>query len=68
LISSHKVSDPLGVIEAEGACGRFRFESFAHAAPNDPKTSLLTAYSLLQCARLGQGLPVLDLMESAHAH
>lgn len=68
LISSRKVSDPVGVIEAEGHCGRFRFESFANAAPDNPKTSLLTAYSLLQCARLGQGLPVLDLMENADAH
>ncbi|MCC7274492.1 MAG: aspartate dehydrogenase [Alphaproteobacteria bacterium] len=62
LVSSRKVSDPLGVIEAAGAFGRMRYETFAHAAPANPKTSLLTAYSLLQCARLGQGIPVLDLL------
>ncbi len=68
LISSREVTEPLGVIDADGACGRFRFESLAHAAPDNPKTSLLTAYSLLQCARLGQGLPVLELMERPDAH
>lgn len=62
LVSSRKVSDPLGVIEAEGSFGRLRYETFAHAAPANPKTSLLTAYSLLQCARLGQGIPVLELL------
>lgn len=62
LVSSPNVTDPLGVIEAEGACGRFRFESYAYAAADNPKTSLLTAFSLLQCARLGQGLPVFDLL------
>jgi aspartate dehydrogenase len=63
LVSSRALSDPLGVIEAEGAFGRFRFEIFARAAPGNPKTSLLTAHSLLQCARLGIGLPVLALMD-----
>jgi len=57
LVSSRKVSDPLGVIEAHGAFGRFLFEVFALASPSNPKTSALTAYSLLQCARLGLGAP-----------
>ncbi|MDP1616327.1 aspartate dehydrogenase [Phenylobacterium sp.] len=57
LISSRKVTDPLGVITAEGDFGRFLFEIFAVAAPDNPKTSALTAHSLLQCARLGIGLP-----------
>ena len=61
LVSSRKVTDPLGVIEAEGAFGRFRFEVLALAAPSNPKTSALTAYSLLQCVRLDAGLPVLLL-------
>lgn len=56
LVSSRRVTDPLGVIEAEGAFGRFLFEIFAVAAPGNAKTSALTAYSLLQCARLGFGL------------
>ena len=63
LVSSRAVTDPLGVIEANGACGRFKFESYAYAAPDNPKTSLLTAYSLLQCARLGLGVPISDLLK-----
>jgi len=61
LISSRDVSDPLGVIEASGAFGRFRFEILALATEANPKTSALTAYSLLQAARLGNALPVLEL-------
>lgn len=67
LVSSRKITDPLGVIEAEGRFGRMRFETFAYASPANPKTSLLTAYSLLQCARLGQGIPVLDLLQGSRA-
>ena len=57
LVSSRKVDDPLGVIEAEGAFGRFRFECLARASPTNPKTSAITADSLLACARLGIGIP-----------
>jgi len=57
LISSRKVDDPLGVIEASGAFGEFRFECLAKASPSNPKTSAITADSLLQCARLGIGIP-----------
>lgn len=63
LVASDRVTAPLGVIEAEGAFGTFRFETFAHAAPDNPKTSLLTAYSLLQCGRLDQGAPIFDLLQ-----
>jgi aspartate dehydrogenase len=62
LVSSRRVTDPLGVIEAEGAFGHFRFDIFARAAADNPKTSALTAYSLLQCARLGNGLPIFRLL------
>jgi len=62
LVSSRRVSDPLGLIEADGAFGHFRFDIFARAAAGNPKTSALTAYSLLQCARLGNGLPVQRLL------
>lgn len=65
LVSSRKLDDPLGVIEAEGDFGRFTFEIFALAAPDNPKTSLLTAHSLLQCARLGVGIPVFELADQA---
>ncbi|MEI9852009.1 MAG: aspartate dehydrogenase [Sphingomonas sp.] len=61
LVSSRAVDDPLGVIEAEGAFGRFRFEILALASPSNPKTSALTGYSLLQCARLGGAWPVAAL-------
>jgi aspartate dehydrogenase len=61
LLSSREVSDPLGLIEASGKFGRFRFEILALATAANPKTSALTAYSLLQAARLGTGLPVLEL-------
>ena len=57
LISSRKIEDPLGVIEAEGAFGSFRFECLARASPANPKTSAITADSLLACARLGIGIP-----------
>jgi aspartate dehydrogenase len=62
LVSSRKVSDPLGVIEAEGAFGRFLFEIFGKASASNPKTSALTAYSLLQSARLDIALPALRLI------
>ncbi|MFN3796332.1 MAG: aspartate dehydrogenase [Sphingobium yanoikuyae] len=61
LVSSRRVDDPLGVIEAEGAFGRFRFDILALASPSNPKTSALTGYSLLQCARLGGAWPVTEL-------
>lgn len=67
LVASRKITDPLGVIEAEGACGRFRLETLAYAAPSNAKTSLLTANSLLQCARLGQGIPIGPLMSETIA-
>lgn len=62
LVSSRRISDPLGVIEAEGAFGHFRFDIFARASADNPKTSALTAFSLLQCARLGNGLPIFRLL------
>jgi aspartate dehydrogenase len=63
LVSSRKVADPLGVIEAHGAFGRFLFETLGAASAGNPKTSALTAYSLLQSARLGFALPVLQLID-----
>ncbi len=61
LVSSRRVTDPLGVIEAEGAFGSFRFEILALATPENPKSSALTGFSLLQCARLGGSWPVRGL-------
>jgi aspartate dehydrogenase len=53
LVSDPEASGPLGVIEAEGDFGRFRFEILAYASPRNPKTSLLTAHSLLMALREG---------------
>lgn len=63
LVSSRLVADPLGVIDAEGAFGRFHFDILALATPTNPKTSALTGYSLLQCARLGGGWPIANLTQ-----
>ncbi|MET0534538.1 MAG: aspartate dehydrogenase [Steroidobacter sp.] len=61
LVSSRNVTDPLGRIDARGVFGHFRFDIFARAAADNPKTSALTAYSILQCARLGGALPIAGL-------
>ena len=66
LVSSRNVTDPLGRIEARGAFGHFRFDIFARAAADNPKTSALTAYSILQCARLGGALPIAGLCRDRH--
>lgn len=58
LVSSRKVTGPLGVIEASGAFGWFDFRISANAFPSNPKSSMLTAYALLQSARLGIGIPL----------
>ncbi len=47
LVSDPKISGPLGIIEASGAFGTFRFEILAYASPKNPKTSLLTAHSII---------------------
>jgi aspartate dehydrogenase len=53
LVSDPSSTGPLGIIEAEGAFGRFRFEILAYASPANPKTSLITAHSLLLAGREG---------------
>jgi len=47
LVSDPAASGPLGVVEAEGEFGRMRFEILAYASPRNPKTSLLTAHSMI---------------------
>jgi aspartate dehydrogenase len=47
LVSDPAASGPLGIVEAEGTFGRMRFEILAYASPQNPKTSLLTAHSML---------------------
>jgi aspartate dehydrogenase len=46
LVADPALTAPLGIIEAEGEFGRFRFETLAFASPANPKTSVLTAYSM----------------------
>jgi aspartate dehydrogenase len=53
LVSDPQASGPLGVIEAQGEFGTLRFEILAYASPRNPKTSLLTAHSLLAAVRDG---------------
>lgn len=52
LVSDPAASGPLGIIEAEGDFGRMRFEILAYASRN-PKTSTLTAHSMVMALREG---------------
>ena len=52
-MSDPSATGPLGIIEAEGAFGRMRFEILAYASPRNPKTSLLTAHSIYAALREG---------------
>ena len=58
LVSDPGAPGPLGIIEASGAFGTFRFEILAYASPTNPKTSALTAHSLLCAAQLGYSFPI----------
>ena len=51
MVSDPEASGPLGIIEAAGDFGTFRFEILAYASPHNPKTSLLTAHSIIAAAR-----------------
>jgi len=62
LVSDPGASGPLGVIEASGDFGAFRFEILAYASPANPKSSTLTAHSLLASLSGGTRLPVLALL------
>jgi aspartate dehydrogenase len=53
LVSDPAASGPLGVIEASGDFGTFRFEILAYASPRNPKTSLLTAHSIIAAVQAG---------------
>ena len=53
LVSDPAASGPLGLIEAEGDFGRLRFEVLAYASPRNPKTSLLTAHSMIASTQEG---------------
>ena len=51
MVSDPEASGPGGLIEAAGDFGTFRFDILAYASPHNPKTSLLTAHSILAAAR-----------------
>lgn len=51
MVSDPQATGPLGIVEAEGDFGTFRFEILAYASPHNPKTSLLTAHSIIVAAR-----------------
>jgi aspartate dehydrogenase len=57
LVSDPAASGPLGIIEASGDFGTFRFEILAFASPHNPKTSLLTAHSIVAAAFSGVSFP-----------
>lgn len=62
LVADPALGDPLGIIDADGALGRFRFEILAYAAPGNPKTSRLTAYSLMLAVDSGWAFSPLDAL------
>ena len=53
LVSDPSATAPLGIVEAAGEFGTFRFEILAYASRENPKTSLLTAHSMLLALREG---------------
>jgi aspartate dehydrogenase len=58
LVSDPDASGPLGIIEAQGEFGRFRFEILAYASRSNPKTSALTAHSVVTALREGTAFEV----------
>ena len=58
--SDPAVAGPLGIIEAEGDFGSFKFDILALASPTNPKTSALTGHSLVAAVRDGAALRMLD--------
>ena len=50
LVSDPGASGPLGIIHAAGDFGTLSFEILAYASPRNPKTSLLSAHSVLLAA------------------
>lgn len=57
-----RVAGPLGIIEAEGSFGKFRFEILALASPGNPKTSAITGHSLAAAALDGMCFRALSAM------
>lgn len=53
LVSDPDVAGPVGLIEGAGDFGRFRFEILAYASASNPKTSALTAHSIVMAVMDG---------------
>lgn len=66
LVSDPGATGPLGIIEADGDFGTFRFEVLAYASPINPKTSVITAHSMLAGLREGMCFPVLPMLAAAN--
>lgn len=62
LVADPGVVSPLGIIEASGDFGTFRFEILAYASPTNPKTSLLTAHSIVLALRMGWAFSALEFL------
>ena len=65
LVSDPEASGPLGIIEADGDFGRFRFEILAYASRSNPKTSALTAHSVVVALREGMAFDASRAMLAA---
>lgn len=62
LVSDPAVTGPLGIIEADGDFGTFRFEILAYASPINPKTSVITAHSIVMAVREGMCFSALPML------
>jgi aspartate dehydrogenase len=63
--SDPDVGGPLGIIEAEGEFGQFKFEILALASMTNPKTSALTGHSLVTAACDGMCFRALDILRGS---
>jgi aspartate dehydrogenase len=62
LVSDPGAAGPLGIIDASGAFGTLRFEILAYASPSNPKTSLLTAHSIIAAVQAGVRFSALPML------
>lgn len=67
LVSDPAVTGPLGIIEADGDFGTFRFEILAYASSINPKTSVITAHSIVMAAREGMCFSALPMLTGTAA-
>ena len=65
LVSDPALEGPLGIIEADGEFGTFRFEILAYASARNPKTSILAAHSMVMAFREGICFSALPMLTEA---